>query len=364
MATTGLTSVTTYGRRAREYGMRLFQRPWLSYVMAPMVDHEGNQVPYQSFAYIVHAIVAVFSEVLIRTVLSFVYVLVLADLNGGVINFTLAALNKGLVLGGMIMVMGRVSAYSRFGNVWASWIPGSKRMWSPDGIQPPLDLLHCLGYTVFHYVGSLLGVSLALWMSNFSTLNLGLPSTTADTFGLFGTHQVTVNQIFLIELAGSALITLAWLMTVVHQRGVKHHVYAGLAAAFVTFAISAPTISATGANFDFLHYAAMRTILANTKEVNHHHTFVYLFAPVVGCALAWVGYFVVASLTFSIDYSKPGIPGYRADFDPVNANAHLPAKDHLPGNLLASHARASLSASSGGPAGTLRRRGPYPQPQF
>jgi glycerol uptake facilitator-like aquaporin len=349
MATTGLTPVV-YGRRAREYGMRLFQRPWTNYLLAPMVDHEGNRVPYQSFAYIVHGIVAVFSEVLIRTVLSFIYVLILADLNAGVINFTQAALCKGLALGGAIMILGRVSAYSRFGNVWASYVPSSKRMWSPDGFEPPLDLLHCIGYSVFQYVGSILGLSLALWMSNFSTINLGQPSVTADTFGLFGAHVVSVNQIFLIELAGSALITFTWLMLVVHQRGAKNQIHAGIAMGFITFAISAPTISATGANFDFLHYAALQTILANAKVVNTNHTFVYLFAPVAGLALAWVGYFIIASLTFSIDYGKPGIPGYTADFDPINATAHLPSINNLPGNLVPQHMRL--------PPGPLRVAGP------
>lgn len=362
MATTGLTPVV-YGRRAREYGMRMFQRPWTNYILAPMVDHEGNQVPYQSFAYIVHGIVAVFSEVLIRTVLSFIYVLILAGLNAGNITFLNAALGKGLAVGGMIMVLGRVSAYSRFGNVWASYVPSSKRMWSPDGFEPPLDLLHCFGYTVFQYVGSILGLSLALWMSNFSTINLGQPSVTADTFGLFGAHVVSVNQIFLIELAGSALITFAWLMLVVHQRGAKNQIHAGIAMGFITFAISAPTISATGANFDFLHYAALQTILANAKVVNTNHVFVYLFAPVAGLALAWVGYFVIASLTFSIDYGKPGIPGYTADFDPINASAHLPSINNLPGNLVPQHLRMPRGHLRAVPAGARTTRGVDPSLQ-
>lgn len=330
----------TFRRRLREYGLRMFQ-PWQVYLMAPMVDQEGQLVAYQGFAYTVHGIVAVFSEVIVRIVLSFAYVLILAGVNAAVLSFTLAALCKGLVAGGMIMALGRVSAYSRFGNVWASFYPSSKRMYSPDGIQPPVDLLHAVGYTVFQYAGSLVGLALALWMTNFSTINLGQPSTTADTFGVQGAHAITTNQIFLIELAGSALITFTWLMVVVHQRGVKHHIYAGLAVGIVTSAISAPTISATGANFDFLHYAALRTILAKAKVVNDSHTFVYLFAPIAGLALAWVGYFIIALLTFAIDYSKPGVPGYTPDFDPVTASAQLPAKNHLPGNLVLSTNKGS-----------------------
>lgn len=331
----------SYRRRLRIYGMRLFQKPWSVYFLAPVVDQEGHRVPYQSFAYAVHGIVTAFSEVIIRIVLSFVYVLLLAGLNANLLSFNQVALAKGLVHGGMIMILGRVSAYSRFGNIWASWVPSSKRMYSPDSFQTPVDLLHAIGYTLFQYAGSLVGLALALWMTNFSTLNQGQPSTTADTFGMLGSHAVTVNQIFLIELAGSALITFAWLMTVVHQRGVKHHIYAGLAIGFVTYGVSAATVSATGANFDFLHYAALRTILAGANVVNDSHTFVYLFAPIAGLALAWVGYFVIAVLTFVIDYSKLGVPGYTSDFDPVNASAQLPATSHLPGNLLPPNAKTA-----------------------
>lgn len=321
-------------RRARDVSMTMIQRPLWSYILTPIVNDDGVAVAYSAFAYIVQCILAVFSEVLVRIVITFVAVLALSGVNGGTINFTLAALAKGLVVGAMIMMMGRISAYSRFGNVWASWFPSSRRMFSTDSVQPYADLIHCIAYSIFQYGGSLVGCALVLWVSNFNNLNQGLPSTTADTFGLLGNYPITTSDIWLIEICGSALITFAWLMAVVHQRGVKHHVYAGLVVGFVTFVVSAVTISATGANFDFLHYAAMRTILANANVVNNSHTAAYLVAPIIGACIAWVGYLIVAWLSFAIDYSKPGIPGYMPSYDPLlSASAHLTTTTIKPNNV-------------------------------
>lgn len=302
--------------------------------MTSIVDGDGRPVIYPAFSYVVQGILAAFSEVLVRIILSFVFIFALVGVNGGAINFTLAALAKGFAAGAVIMIMGRVSAYSRFENIWASWFPSSKRMFSTDSVQPYADAIHVVICSIFMYGGSLIACALALWVSNFGTLNTGLPSVTADTFGLFGAYTVTTSDIWLVEIIGSAVITFVWLMAVVHQRGVKHHIYAGIAVGFTTFAVSAVTISATGANFDFLHYAAMRTILANANVVNDSHTAAYLVGPLIGGAIAWVGYLIVAWLSFAIDYSKPGIPGHLPDYDPMHATAsHASINRNLPGNV-------------------------------
>lgn len=64
-------------------------------------------------------------------------------------------------------------------------------------------------------------MALALWVSNSFTINLGQPSTTADTFGLFGSYSVTTSDLWLIEMYGSALVTFTWLMVVVHRQGTR-----------------------------------------------------------------------------------------------------------------------------------------------
>jgi hypothetical protein len=95
------------------------------YFLTPMIARDGSSAQYPLYAYTLHLIMACFSEAAIRVVLSFVFVMALAGVNGGVINFTAAALAKGLILGAAIMVLGRISSYSRLENVIASWWPSS-----------------------------------------------------------------------------------------------------------------------------------------------------------------------------------------------------------------------------------------------
>lgn len=316
-----------YARRAKEYGMNMIQE-WKHYFLTPIIDQYGKAVQGQWYAYIIHGIVSVFSETLIRVVLSFAYTMALVGVNAGTINFTLAAIIKATALGGMIMMMGRISAYCRMENVLASWIPSSKRMFSVDAIQPYVDFFHGVGYVIFQYLGSLVGVALALWVTNFSTINVGLPSTTADTFGVFGPFGVSASDLWLIEIYGSAVLTFVWLMVVVFQRGVKHHIYAGLAVGMASLFMTGATISASGANFDFIHYAALRTILANTNVINTNYTAQYLAGSLIGMVVAWVGYVIVAWLSYSIDYGRPGIADYKGDYDPLLANSILPVMNH------------------------------------
>lgn len=186
-------------------------------------------------------------------------------------------------------------------------------MFSGESIQPYADLVHVIVYAIFQYGGSMLGLALAMWVSNAATINAGQPSTISDTFGVFGAYPVTTSDLWLIEMYGSALVTFTWLMVVVHREGVKHHVYAGLAIGLAFFAIAAVTISASGANFDFIHYAALQTVLAGKGTDNLRHQGAYAAGPLIGCVIGWVGYLIVASLAFAGGYSKPGIagPGYE-----------------------------------------------------
>lgn len=334
-------------------GVRLVQQPWWVYLLAPIVDDNTNQVESQPFAYGVQTILTCFSEALIRVILSFAYVMALANLNGAVINATLAALIKSFALGGMICLMGRVSAYSRLENVFASWFPSSRRMLSADSVQPYADLVHVIAYSVLQYGGSLLGLALALWVSNMATINLGQPSVTADAPGMFGAYTVTASDLWLIEMYGSALLTFAWLMLVVHQRGVKHHIYVGLGMFMISGLINGATIAASGANFDFLHYAALRTVLANANVVNDSHTWAYLVAPLIGAVIAWVGYLIVAWLSFAISYSKPGLPGFHADHDPMLASQQA-TLNNKPTVVTSLSRNSQPSAMNGG----LRQRAP------
>lgn len=323
-------------------------REWRYYFYTPVVDQYGNESPYAS-AYVIQGIVAAFSETLIRVVLSFAYVMALVGVNAGTINFTLGAIIKATALGGMIMMMGRISAYSRLENLIASWIPSSKRMFSVDSIQPYADAIHVAGIAIMQYAGSLVGVALALWVTNFSTVNVGQPSTTTNTFGVFGPHAVSSSQVWLVEIYGSAVLTFVWLMVVVFQRGIKHHIYAGLAVGFASLFITGTTISATGANFDILHYLALRTILAGANVVNTNFTAQYIVAPLIGMVIAWVGYLIVAFLSFVIDYGHPGVPGFKGDYDPLLSSSHMPVMNHPMGQgaaaLLPAHKRGPPAAN-------------------
>jgi glycerol uptake facilitator-like aquaporin len=168
------------------------------------------------------------------------------------------------------------------------------------------DLIHVVCYAIFQYGGSLLGLAIAMWVSNSFTMNLGQPSTTADTFGLFGTYTVTTSDLWLVEIFGSTILTFAWLMLVVHRHGAKHHIYVGLAMGFVFSAVAMVTLPASGANFDFIHYAALRTVLANKNTVNTSHTAAYFVGPLIGMIIGWVGYIIVAALAFAGGYTQPG----------------------------------------------------------
>jgi len=325
--------IKDYARRMGESGMTLIQ-PFRRYWSAQMIDDEGNPVAYEGFAYTVHLILAVFTEIIVRMILSFVYVLALANVNATTNNFTLATFGKGAALGAVIMMFGRVSVYGRMENLWASWFPSSRRMFSVDSVIPYADFIHCCVLTIFQYGGSLCGVALALWTTNFSTINTGQPSTTADTFGLLGAHNVTVSQIWLLEMTGSIVITLAWLFGVVFQRGVKHHVYAGWVVVLPNLIITAVIIPATGANFDFIHYAALRTVLAGSQTINTHHTVAYLIAPLIGACIAWIAYCIISWLAFAIDYTKPGIHHYVPAYDPMlSATSHFEVDAISPGNV-------------------------------
>lgn len=286
---------------------RMTQR-WQTYLVAGMVHRDGSAAEKPSYAYMVHLVAMAFSETLCRAAISFVFTLVMASYNAGVINATLAVLAKAAVMGGCFMILGNVSSYSRLENLIAAWFPSSKRMFSTRSIQPYADLIHVVVAAIFMYAGSLLGAGLALSVSNKATANLGLPATTANVLGLFGNFDVDTSQIWLTEIYGSVVMTFAFLMTVVYRNGVQHNVYAGLAM-FVAYILAAgPTIAATGANFDFVHYSAVLTVIAGSGTVNHRHLGAYLVGPLVGMAIAWIGYLVVTLLCFAGGYTRPGIP--------------------------------------------------------
>lgn len=292
--------------RAKHWKNTMTQR-WMNYVVAVMVDRNGDGSQYPVYSYTLHLVMSNFSEFLIRIMLSFVFVLALAGVNAGVINFTMAAIAKGFVLGAGIMILGNVSSYSRFENVFASWWPSSPAMFGKYSLQPYADLVHVITYAISQYLGSIVGLALAMWVSNAATVGLGNPAVVASTFGLLGTHVVNVNDIWLLEIIGSAILTFAWLMLVVHRQSAEDNVHVGLSIGFIFAAICAVILPATGANFDFIHYAALRTIMANKGADVSRHGFAYIFAPLIGAAVAWVGYIIMASLGFAGNYERPGM---------------------------------------------------------
>lgn len=288
-------------------GERMTQR-WQTYLVAPMINPDGSRADKPSYAYTMHLILMAFSEVLCRVAISFVFTLAMASFNAGVITSTLAVLAKAAVMSGCFMILGNVSSYSRLENIIAAWFPSSRRMFSSSSIQPYADLIHVIVTAVFMYAGSLLGAGLALSVSNKATANLGLPATTNSVLGLFGNFDVDTSQIWLTEIYGSALVTFAFLMAVVYRNGARHNVYGGLVIFMAYVMAAGPTIAATGANFDFIHYSAVLTVIANSGTVNHDHLGAYLVGPLVGMVLAWLGYLLVVLLCFAGGYTRPGIP--------------------------------------------------------
>lgn len=291
-------------------GERFTQR-WQTYLVAPMVNPDGTPAEKPSYAYMIHLVAMAFSEVLCRVAISFVFTLAMASFNAGVINATLAVLAKSAVMAGCFMIMGNVSSYSRLENIIAAWFPSSRRMFSSSSIQPYADLVHVVVMTVFMYAGSLLGSGLALSVSDKATANLGLPATTASVTGVFGNFAVDTTQIWLTEIYGSTLVTFAFLMATVFRNGARHNVYAGLVMFMAYLLAAGSTITATGANFDFLYYSGVLTVIANSGSVNHDHVAAYLVGPLIGMVIAWLGYIIVTLLCFAGGYTRPGIPKER-----------------------------------------------------
>jgi hypothetical protein len=293
--------------RSRPVGQRMTQQ-WQRYLVTPMINPDGTRAEKSAYPYMVHLVLVAFSEALCRVAISFVFTLAMASFNAAVIPATLAVLAKAAVLGGCFMIMGSVSSYSRLENIIAAWFPSSNRMFSPKTIQPYADLIHIIVVAIFMYGGSLLGAGLALSVSNKATANLGLPATTANVLGLFGNFDVDTTQIWLTEIYGSAVITFAFLMACVYRRGVKHNVYAGIVMFVAYLFVGGTTIAATGANFDFVHYAAVLTVIARSGTVNHRHLGAYLVGTLVGMVLAWIGFLIVSLLSFALGYTRPGNP--------------------------------------------------------
>ena len=316
--------VQSYGKMLRNSGIRFFQSPPWRYLVTPIIDQYGNALPKPPYAYGVQLGLSYFTEVLIRIALSFGFTIALAQFNAAVFNATETVFMKAAIFSMGLAVMGRISAYTHWENMLVSVVPSSKRMFSVDSIQPYADVIHVVTTLFLHYGGSLAGNGLALWVSNAATLNLGNPATTADAPGVIGNHSITSSDVWIIEIMGSAGITLTWLMVVVFQRGVKDHIHASIAMFIAAMFCVGFALPATGANFDFIHYLALRTVTAGTNGVNDNHRAAYIVGPIIGAIIAWVLYLVIAWLSFAINYGKPGIAGYTGDYDPLLASKRLP----------------------------------------
>lgn len=301
------------GLRSKARGEHMMQR-WQSYFVASMINPDGSPAEKARYAYTVHLALMACSECICRAIISFVFVLAMASYNAGVIPATLAVLAKASAFGGCFMIMGNVSSYARLENLIAAWFPSSARMFSNRSAQPYADAIHVIVAAIFMYGGSLLGTALALSVSNKATANLGLPATTANVLGLFGNFNLDTSQIWLTEIYGSTLLTFAFLMAYVYRNGVRHNVYGGLVMVVVFVLAAGASIAATGANFDFIHYAAVMTVIAGSGSVNRSHLAAYLVAPLAGMAIAWVVYVVVSGLSFLGGYTRPGAPSSSSTY--------------------------------------------------
>ena len=303
--------VHVYGRRGDAWG-NSWVGNWRIYFLTPMVTPRGDRrVSAPMYATTMHTGLVMISEFLLRVFLSFAYVGALSSFNSGGVNAALAVFIKAAALGGVVAIFGPMSSYARFEHLVASWWPSSKRMFGPRSIQPYLDVGRVIAATIAQFVGSLVGIALYVWFADLNSANQGNPGITSDALGTLGSYDVDVHDIWLIEIFGSAIITLAWLLAVVYPRGVKHNVYLGIVMFLAVVLAAGPAITASGANFDVIHYSALRTITGKTGF--DRHTAAYILAPLLGAALAWIGYLTVSFFAYSSGYSRPGIPEINND---------------------------------------------------
>lgn len=300
-----------YGRRGDAWG-NSWVGNWRIYFLTPMVTPRGDRrVSAPMYAATMHTGLVMLSEFLLRVFLSFAYVGALSSFNSGGVNAVLAVLIKAAALGGVMAIFGPMSSYARFENLLASWWPSSKRMFGPRSIQPYLDAGRVIAATIAQFLGSLVGIALYVWFADLNSTNQGNPGITSDALGTLGSYDVDVHDIWLIEIFGSAIVTLAWLLAVVYPRGVKHNVYLGIVMFLAVVLAAGPAITASGANFDVIHYSALRTITGKTGF--DRHTAAYIVAPLIGAVFAWLGFLTLSFFAYSSGYSRPGIAEINND---------------------------------------------------
>jgi len=299
----------------------LVQNFW-TYLQAPMVydywtpqELRGRKVPSPRVAWAIHLLKAVISEGFFRMTLSAVYALIGANVLVGNVSFLMGAVVKAGVFAALLAALGYHGAFGRAENLLVSWFPSSDRAFSPyKHVVPYADLWHTLVLLITQYVFSLVGVSLALWVTNFVTINASLPNTLFEAFGVVGAYSATTSDVWLAEFGGSAFITFLWLMTVVDFHGLRNRTEVAIVMFFGIAGISGVLYPITGANFDSIHFLAMKTILlgGGNEFNNGRASGAYIVAPILGAALALIGWLILSLLEWQTLGANPGIANSTA----------------------------------------------------
>ena len=313
-----LTETTITGGK-KDDGPTFVQNFW-NYVTAPMVydyytdaEHRGTVPKNPRIAWTMHLIKAILSEGFIRLFLSWVYVLVMPNVLLGTLSFMAGAAVKAGVFAAMIAALGYHTAFGRTGHLLTSWFPSSNRAFAPyRHAVPYADLWHTVFLFLAHYAFSLAGVAIGLWMTNFQTINSALPNTIFSTGGVVGAYAVTESDVWIAETVGSAFITFVWLLVTVDFHGLRTRAEVALIMFFAIFGVSVVLFPLTGANFDPLHFLAMKTILLGGNVNNGRAATAYIVAPFIGDAIAWVGWLLIALLDWQTLGTNPGIATKRA----------------------------------------------------
>ena len=287
-----------------------------TYIKAPMVyeyytdaKSRGRKSDKPSAAWRIHLLKAIISEGIIRIVLSLVYTLIMAQVHAGTVSFLMGALVKAGIFVSMFASLGYHTAFGRAENLWTAWFPSSTRAMAPNHHTIPYaDLLHTIALTISQYVFSLVGVALALWLTDFKTVNTGLPNSIFAAGGVIGAHTINLGSLWLAEILGSAVITFIFLLTTVDFHGMSNRGESGITQFFGIAAVVGVLMPASGANFDSLHFLAMKTVLSASKHNQGHGNAAYIVGPWIGAAIAWILWNLIVLLDWHIIGVNPGVP--------------------------------------------------------
>ena len=298
-------------------GINFSQNFW-TYFWTPMVydataqkDLRGLKVkPNPVRAWMIHALKAVISEGFFRMTLSALYCLVMANVVTGQLSIMAGAIAKAAIFAGLFAVFGYDTAFGRFENLLVSWWPSSTRAFAPyRHVIPYADFGHSLLLALSQFAFSVAGVGFALWVGNHTVLHAGLPSSFVESIGVVGTHNIHTSDIWLVEFAGSAVLTFVWLKLVVDIHGMRNRAGIAMMLFFTSLAVNITLIPISGASLDVMHYLATQLFLALGRGGggNTSHIAAYIVAPVVGALAAWVGWMILAVLDWRIAGTNPGL---------------------------------------------------------